>query len=174
MLLRLFFAIPIPEKVKAELLGLFPAKKFPGMRFTPEENLHITAHFLGAVEEEKIPEVIQKAKKVSEHTSTFSLMLDSFKTIWEGKKPVMIWAQFHDNLSYENLCFRLRESFPTDENRKPTPHITLARIRQLKQVPFELPSAKKISVLVEQVELWQSFTKAEGAEYKCLHTWKLK
>src|SRR5438552_1467159 len=128
---RLFFALPIPVELRQKLLAAFPRKNLPGIRFTPLENLHITAHFLGATSAEKIPDIIQQANEVSESTSSFELKFDSFKTIFQKKKPVMIWAQFEENSLYENLCLKLREAFPTDENRKPNPHATLARIKQL-------------------------------------------
>ncbi|HYV94271.1 MAG TPA: RNA 2',3'-cyclic phosphodiesterase [Chitinophagales bacterium] len=171
---RLFFAIPIPIELRQKLLSAFSQKNFPGIRFTPIENLHITAHFLGTTSEEKIPEMLQRAKQISESTSSFELKLDSFKTIFQKKKPVMIWAQFEENFSYENLCLKLREAFPTGENRNPNPHATLARIKQLKQLPFEPPKAKSFSFVTDSLELFESLTHPEGAEYKLIERWKLK
>ena len=171
---RLFFALPIPTELKQKLLSAFPRKNFPGIRFTPLENLHITAHFLGATSAEKIPQIIQRAKEISESTSAFELKFDSFKIILEKKKPVMIWAQFEENSLYENLCLKLRETFSTDEHRKPNPHATLARIKQLKQLPFELPKASSFSFVIDQLELFESLTHPEGAQYKLIERWKLK
>jgi 2'-5' RNA ligase len=171
---RLFFALPIPARLKKQVFGLFPKKTFHGIRFTPEENLHITVHFLGATPEEKIPELIQSAKEISDHTSSFELKFDSFKTIEKNKKPVMIWAQFGENDDFEKLCLKLRSAFPTNENRKPNPHATIARIKQLKQLPVELPKENPFSFVVDQLELFESLTHPEGAQYKLTDHWKFR
>ncbi len=80
----------------------------------------------------------------------------------------MIWAQFEENSVYENLCLKLCEVFPTNEERKPIPHTTLARIKQLKQLPFELPKAQAFSFTAAHLELFESLTHPEGAEYKLI------
>ena len=171
---RLFFAIPITIELRQKLLSAFPQKIFPGIRFPPIENLHITAHFLGSTEREKIPGIIEHAKEICESTSSFELKFDSFKTIFQKKKAVMIWAQFEESSLYENLCLELRKAFPTDENRKPNPHATLARIKQLKELPFELPKAQTFSFIADNLELFESLTHPKGAEYKLIDRWKFR
>jgi RNA 2',3'-cyclic 3'-phosphodiesterase len=170
---RLFFALPIPIELRQKLLSSSPRKHFHGIRFTPEENLHITVHFLGATEEEKLPEIILKAKEISQSTSSFNLKFDSFKTIFEKRKPVMIWAQFEENSSYENLSLKLREAIATDEKRKPNPHATMARIKQVKELPFGIPKSESFSFAVDELQLLESFTHADGAQYKVIASWKL-
>ena len=171
---RLFFAIPIPIEQKQKLLASFPQKNLSGIRFTPLENLHITAHFLGATSEEKIPAIIQHAKGISGSISSFGLKFDTFKTIYQKQKPVMIWAQFEENSLFENLCLQLRAAFPTDENRKPNPHATLARIKQMKKLPFDLPVINSFSIVADQVQLFESHTLAEGSQYEIIDTWNFK
>src|SRR5437868_654616 len=101
-MLRLFFALTIPTEFKQKLFSSFPRKSFPGIRFTPLENLHITAHFLGATSEENIPTIIQRIKEISESTSPFELRSNSFKIVFQKEKPTMIWVQFEENSFYEN------------------------------------------------------------------------
>ncbi len=96
------------------------------------------------------------------------------KTILKERKPVMIWAQFEENAAFEQLSIALRKCFPTDEKRKPNPHLTLARIKQLKQLPFELPEVKPFSFMAAAVELWESKLGSEGAAYSLIERQKLK
>jgi len=46
---RLFVAIELPRRIKAELDGL--RKEIPGVRWVPLDQLHLTLAFLGEVEE---------------------------------------------------------------------------------------------------------------------------
>src|SRR6266480_2630356 len=110
---RLFIAIPVPIKVRKYLLSCFPKKNFPGIRFSSEENIHITAHFLGSTPDEKIPEIIQSGKEISLSVSPIEFKFDSIKTIFKDRKPIMIWTQFMENPAFEALCYRYREAFPT-------------------------------------------------------------
>lgn len=168
---RLFFAIPVPIKIRKQLLSAFPQKNFQGIRFTPEENIHITAHFLGATPDEKIPGIIQAAKEISLSASPIEFKFDSVKAVFKDKKPVMIWIQFEENAAFENLCLKFREAFPTDEKRKPLPHLTLARIRQLKKLPFELPVVHPFSFIAERIDLLKSNLHADGAQYEQITGW---
>ena len=175
---RLFFAIPVPIKVRKYLVSCFPPRKesfgqknFSGIRFTPEENIHITTHFLGATPDAKIPEIIQSGKEISLSASSIEFKFDSVKTVFKDKKPVMIWIQFEENTDFETLCQKYREAFPTDERRKPLPHLTLARIRQLKKLPFDLPHINRFSFIADRVELWKSNLQTDGAQYEQITSW---
>ena len=83
----------------------------------------------------------------------------------------MIWAQFEDSNAFDSLCLELRKSFPTDEKRKPLPHLTMARIKQLKKLPFDLPSFNIFSFAADRMELWESHLDSDGAEYKMIESW---
>jgi 2'-5' RNA ligase len=85
----------------------------------------------------------------------------------------MIWAQFEESPGFEKLCLQLREAFPTEEKRKPNPHATLARIKRLKRLPFELPQGKTFSFVADRIELWESKLSSEGSQYQMLESWKL-
>jgi 2'-5' RNA ligase len=173
-MLRLFYALPIPSAIRQQLLASFPQKKFAGVRFVAEENLHITLHFLGDVPEEKLQEVISSGKGISHTAPSFCLRFNSLQTIFKERKPVMIWAQFEDSPAFENLCLELRKSFPTDEKRKPLPHLTIARIKQLKKLPFDLPSLNTFSFETDHLELWESHLDLDGAQYKMIESWNLR
>ena len=169
-MLRLFFAIPIPDEIKKELISLFPRQNFHGIRFTKEENLHVTAHFLGSTPDEEVAKIIIRSKEIAENISPFALKIESVKEIAKQRKPEMIWVQFGESQAFENLCLKLREAFPTDEKRKPNPHATLARIKQLKKLPFEIPKVKPLFIKVSELELWKSDLQSTGAEYTKLET----
>lgn len=173
MVKRLFFAISIPEDCKQLLLQLFRKKDFHGIRWVSKENLHITIHFLGATSEESLANILERIPSICSPVAPFDLKFEDFSTVIKDKKPVMIWAKFEENKAYDSLCYALRKEFPTEENRKPLPHLTLARIKQLHQLPFDLPKAKSFSFVVNSVELWESHLNASGSTYKIIKHWAL-
>jgi 2'-5' RNA ligase len=63
--------------------------------------------------------------------------------------------------------------FPTGKNRKPVPHATLARIKQLRSLPFELPGIKAFSLLVDKLHLWESHLNSSGSEYSSVSSFRL-
>ena len=87
---------------------------------------------------------------------------------------MMIWLQFEASKPFDELCFKFRKSFPTVENRTPIAHLTLARIKQLRRLPFELPKAKSFSFMARQVQLFESHLASAGSEYQLLENWDLK
>lgn len=171
---RLFFALPVPEECKPKLVSGFPQKKSHGVRMVPEVNLHITLHFLGDTKEDQVKDIIRQLQVVASDYGSFEMKFAGLKTILKERKPVMIWAQFEENAAFEQLSIALRKCFPTDEKRKPNPHLTLARIKQLKQLPFELPEVKPFSFMAAAVELWESKLGSEGATYSLIERQKLK
>lgn len=172
--MRLFFAIPVPTEHRRTLLSVFPPAHYPGIRFTIPEQLHITLHFLGETEKGKLPSIISAANRVAATYMAFELKFRSFKVIQKQHKPVMIWAQGEQDEAFEALCMQFRNALPTGENKKPDPHITIARIKQLKQLPFELPQLKPFSFKAERIELFESVTDPAGAVYKLVEKWELK
>ena len=171
---RLFFALTLPATVRELLLRASPQKNHFGIRFTSLENLHITTHFLGAISEDNLPDIIRKAETLAASSPPFHLQFESFKMIRKEKRAVMIWAEFKEEPLYESLCMDLRKLFPTDENRKPLPHATIARIKQLRQLPFELPHVKPFSMEVASLALMESKLDPSGASYEMIAEWKLK
>ncbi|MBK9730763.1 MAG: RNA 2',3'-cyclic phosphodiesterase [Chitinophagaceae bacterium] len=171
---RIFFAISIPPETRQSLWQLFSHQHYFGIRWIDQEQLHITVHFLGEVENETIAQIALQLPVICNSIPAFDLQIENFRTVSKNQKPTMIWAQLEDHLSFSALCLSLRSSFPTGETRMPQPHITLARIRQLHQLPFDLPKAKPFLIPVNSVELWESHLHADGSKYQVLGQWKLK
>ncbi|HEB01427.1 MAG TPA: RNA 2',3'-cyclic phosphodiesterase [Candidatus Portnoybacteria bacterium] len=177
---RIFVAINLPSEIKKKFLSF--QQKWPDLpvRWTKEENLHITLIFIGYVGDEEIVETCQIAKGVTQKQTPFEINL---KRIYLGPPqgtPRMIWvegeksqelAELKDNL--EKSLLRSQNSGPkSKEVRAFSPHITLARIKQLKW--RELKEKPKIdleisaSFLVSSIEIMQSTLKPEGPEYVIL------
>ena len=170
---RLFFVIPIPEDLKQLLVAPFAKKDFFGVRWIAKENLHVTLHFLGDTTDETQDHIKIMMPTLCNPLPSFDLELECYKAVSKNGKPVMLWASFTENTFFESLSWSLCNIFQSDEAQKPLPHITLARIRQLHQLPFNLPKTKSFSLRVNSVELWESTLHESGAAYKTIAQWKL-
>lgn len=174
MVYRLFFAIPLTDDCKTALQAPFRHQKHYGIRWVKKENLHITLHFIGAVKDYRPLGFSAAVDAACNQFSPFELQLSGFRAVLKGSKPSMIWAQFEQQPQFDHLCTALSRIFPGDESRKPVPHVSLARIRQLHQLPFELPGTPAYTLKVGTVALWNTTLLETGAEYQCLSSWKLK
>ncbi len=170
---RVFFAIPVPEDQKEKLLIPFTGKQNFGIRWVAKKELHVTAHFVGSLPDNDLDSLLKQATITCASASDFELVFDSFRCLNKNGKPVLLWAQFVDNPAFSALSYTLRNAFPGEETRKPLPHITLARIKQLKVLPFDLPVIRKFSFQVNHVELWESHLQASGSVYEKIDSWKL-
>jgi RNA 2',3'-cyclic 3'-phosphodiesterase len=175
---RLFFAIPAKDKYGELLDTLIKDNGKPdGVKWVKPENLHITVLFLGSVSTNKIEEIIEAAEKVATNSPPFVLTPDGFTLMPSENKPKMAWIRFKDNEAFTTLHQTLKEAlkdcFDGTEEKKPLPHITLARFKNGETIrkPEEIDSE---TLITTAIELWESETRQEGPIYKPIKTFSLK
>jgi len=184
---RVFIAINLPEDIKKELLNY--QSKWPELpiRWTKEENLHITLLFIGYVSDEEIGEICKIAKELGQQYSPFFIR---FNRVCYGppKKmpPRMIWVEGERVKELSDLKSALENSLSGSgirfeaENREFRPHTTLGRIRtwEWRQIePEERPEVEEeisLSFEVKSIEIMESRLKRGGAEYSVLETCSLR
>ena len=170
---KLFIAMPAPPVIagaRKELIQLNSAHT--GIKWVPEENLHITVFFLGFVEVGHIPVIKQVMTDCLLNIPAFTLHMTGI-TLEGGRRdhPSMIWARFERDVHFSKLARKLGEKlvpylsapakFPD-----PIPHITIARIKH--------NPAPNISVAItcearfEGYELWRSISIEGGVKYEKL------
>lgn len=124
--MRLFAAIVLPEDVRSELAGL--AGGLPGARWSPEENYHLTLRFIGEADRGFAEELADALSHVG--GEGFELEVRSLGS-FGGARPRAVWAGIAPSEPLTALRRRVesalvRAGLPPEE-RKFTPHITLAR-----------------------------------------------
>ena len=124
--MRLFAAILVPEDIRRELAGL--AGGLPGARWSPEENYHLTLRFIGEVDNGFAEELAEALSHVG--SEEFELAIESLGS-FGGARPRAVWAGVAGSAPLTALRRRVesalvRAGLPPEE-RKFTPHITLAR-----------------------------------------------
>ncbi|WP_034256715.1 RNA 2',3'-cyclic phosphodiesterase [Adhaeribacter aquaticus] len=138
--MRLFIAVPLDQYIKLNLVKLREGYKTAEIRFIPEENLHLTLHFIGDYPENKVPELAKLLQEIASFQSTFDL---TFQEIAPGptlRSPRLIWARFQENKLYEELATKICAAMhaPPGAHGKFIPHVTLARFRKDTNKPQNL------------------------------------
>lgn len=137
---RLFLSIPLPDdliKVLLDVRGQFNVQMACsfGLRWTKEENLHITVYFFGDAAEDKISELSARLRAVARGRRDFKMRFSQLEYAPPGASaPSMIWAVFAANQEYKQLTMsvaRIAEQFLRIRpgRKEAIPHATLARFR---------------------------------------------
>ena len=184
---RIFIAINLPENIKKKLAAF--QEQFLGTpaKWTRPDNFHITLLFLGNVQEEEIPQIIEKVQAATESVEAFTLDLNRITFFPEQKiPPRMIWARGEPVEELTALQKKISSSLSqfsevADENNKNfTPHITLARVNQweFRQIdPEEREVINEdifLKIPVNSIEIMESELRKGGSAYSVLQSFNLQ
>jgi 2'-5' RNA ligase len=127
-MIRLFVAIDLPDGVAESLVRLQAG--VPGARWQTREQLHLTLRFIGEVDERDAASIDDMLASIGDPRFTVEL-----KGVGEfgGNNPRALWAGVAANEALKHLQRKVetvlqRLGLPAEE-RKFTPHVTLARLR---------------------------------------------
>ena len=168
---RLFFALWPDDAIRQQLVDAYA--RIPGLKGQRDvlpNNLHMTLHFLGNIEASRVDCFRRQAEVISAHR--FQLQLDRFGYF---KKARVLWLgceQLPDELIqlHANLGASIQACDFQPELRPFHPHVTLAR--KLRHAPQFVP-VKPIVWNLDKFVLIQSFTHAEGVEYRVKQSFPL-
>ena len=168
--MRLFFALPLPDGLKAQLAHWRDGLPIQG-RPTLPSNFHQTLVFLGQVEPGYLQALLELGQR--QQLAGFELNYDKFGAwfrpgvffVAPGKLPVPL-LELVDNLRVGANALGLNI-----ESRRYKPHITLFRkVRKLPDLDSRLPAFR---LRADRFALYQSCSGKNGVEYRPLETWRL-
>lgn len=172
--MRLFIAVNLPKEVKDYLWQL--KEEYHGLgkiKFTPKKDYHITLKFLGEVKEDRLEEIKQRLSNV--HLNSFTASLYELGHFNYG----VLWVSSDPKEKIIELARKVDEQlleYPNDY--PPNPHITLARIKSLKnKKEFEKKlgiEVKKMEFRVASFELMKSELSKDGSKYSIMETYSLE
>ncbi|MBD3671538.1 MAG: RNA 2',3'-cyclic phosphodiesterase [Gammaproteobacteria bacterium] len=167
--MRLFFALwpdqPVREALEAARVELFPGP-VPG-RPMRTENLHLTLHFIGQIDDSALDCYRHAAQEV--RMQPFELVLDHAgyfprpRVVWLGVRevPSSLKALVDDLGATLEACGHRIEARPF------LPHLTLLR----KVHYFDPSPIRPVSWSVRDFVLVRSQTLPEGARYQVIDRW---
>ncbi|MBN2240018.1 MAG: RNA 2',3'-cyclic phosphodiesterase [Dehalococcoidales bacterium] len=135
--IRTFIAIEIPEGVKAQLdsiISSLQSKSTASVKWVETGNIHLTLKFLGDIDVSLVGPVTEVLKEASKAVTPFMLEMNKLGVFPNPKRPRVAWAGLDGDIKQLN---RLQQSIESDleslgferENRKFSPHLTIARVR---------------------------------------------
>jgi len=183
---RAFIAIAVPESVlkscqdiMAQLRGL----NLQG-RFAKTQSIHLTLQFLGNIEEDQIVGIAQVLKQAGREIAPFDLEVRGLGVFPQLSNPRVVWIGVEPVDGLMKLQSKIQQGleplgFPK-ENRDFHPHLTLLRLKSRRNLgplteylQAEGPHQQAGVIQIEQIHLYQSILKPQGAEYRQLLTFGL-
>ncbi|MBI2916934.1 MAG: RNA 2',3'-cyclic phosphodiesterase [Chloroflexi bacterium] len=185
---RAFVAIELPEGIRSALSRVIVGLRGSGgdaVRWVNPGGIHLTLKFLGDVEEPLITDLVRALEAACGPVPAFSLALGTPGAFPSTGSPRVLWIGLTGQL--DSLAFlqrRVEDSlqplrFPP-EDRAFSPHLTLGRVRESRQVgtaqrrqlgqaisACQVPPAQPF--VVDGVALIRSQLTPQGAIYTRLH-----
>lgn len=173
---RLFVAAPLPEALITELEAYLPPYEQPGIRVVPEENWHLTFHFIGNVPNAQVADITAKLQEMAATFEPFTLKLLRVAPGPNAKMPRLIWAQFAENKTFEKISRAITLGLGAKmEHQHPIPHITLARFAKDLKPPKlpATPARENTSFEVKELALWESELRQPHPHYRVLQSFNI-
>lgn len=165
---KIFIEIAIPRHIKKRAMQKTSGWKDLPVKWTKEENLHLTVAFLGYVDEEVLPEICQKVREAVEKIEPFEIGFDRIEmSPVEDPRLIQLSGSPSEDLRILNEEVERLLGMMPPKHKQFNPHITLGRIRKQKWKELEqkpIVGGKLEAVMpVESVSVMESV--GDGAEY---------
>lgn len=184
--MRLFYAIDTPmeikDKIKEVQIQLMDTNA--DVKWEPKEKFHITIKFLGDTDEKTFPHVENYLKELGDKFQAFIIKYKSLGCFPNYKQPRVVWVGTEVE---SDVIFKIKDFLDENlkrfgykvEDRKFHPHITLGRIKSIRNIKNLISILENLKFETEPVKcgeiiLMQSILKPTGSEYKVLRTVNLK
>ncbi len=178
--MKLFYAVDLPPKaIKLMFKETSELREeYAQFSWVPIDNLHITLHYLGELNENKLDDLKEKTERAIfdiKPTQLFGFGLDIFIST-----KIVIYVAFHKNRDVETLRTRLSEIYSPQEKRTFIPHLTIARWKVPSKQQY-LHLKKKLhrteislEFPIDKIHLYESIARPKFPLYKKVHTFELK
>ena len=179
---RTFIAFSPSETIKKEIVLV--QKKFceskADVYWEPGDKLHATLRFIGAVESDTLPEIINIVRGVIEYYPPFTITFESVGAFPNIRKPKVIWIGC---IMESSVLLRLkceidsalhRLGFPVEE-RAYAPHVTIGRVRSERGLKYllsmlETSTFEPRTESIGSIFVLRSELTSLGSEYSVLET----
>ena len=169
-MIRLFVALTLPESLRLRLSALKGG--VPGARWLNPDNLHLTLRFIGEVETGTADDLDAALGGVVAHA--FDLSLSGVGFFGKPNAARILWAGVQPSDALNHLQAKIeaalaRAGLPV-EQRRFSPHVTLARLRRspgnrIEQFVADNAGFHADLITVDRFTLYSSFLSSSGAIY---------
>ncbi len=144
----------------------------PIWRWTPHDQWHVTALFIGYRPEKDLQDITASITSVAQTTARFTLHDGELKAMPE-ERPSMLWIRFavSPELTALNSALAQALGVPPSPYSPYLPHITLARGKGDVPSSFDVPVIHRSPI--EELTLFRSDPGPDGTVHTALATWIL-
>jgi len=153
------------------------------INWVPVNNLHITLNFLGDTEEELLADIVRSIENIVRGKTGFELTLRSFGVFKNLREPRVIWIGCDPcpvlGMIKKELDGCLSGFGFEPENRAFSPHLTLGRVREIRQqnqLSQLITLYKEVEIqkqMVDKITLYESKLTPAGTEYMPIQVFPL-
>jgi len=184
--MRAFFCLPVPAAARHTLACTSDAlRDSVQMRasWVAEENYHFTVRFLGEIDPMLTVDLKEMATRVASSIPPFSLRIDRVGGFPALDRARVVWAGGETPDAFSDLVQRISEALERlgfeRERRRPTAHVTLARVKgrpdpQLATLAARLNPLDIVDVAADRLVLMESQLGPRGATYSPLFETSLR
>jgi 2'-5' RNA ligase len=175
---RAFLAIDLPASVRKEIGAVIARLKRSGadVKWAKAENLHLTLKFLGTTPVAAAGTLEAALRGALRDCAPFGLRLEGLGAFPAKDKPRVVWAGLAEGAEALGALAKRVEETAVEagfrpETRPYVPHLTLGRVRSLKNTralawELESPFASRETFTADRVFLYRSVLQPEGAVYE--------
>lgn len=180
--MRTFIAIELSPEVKEYLSEIQTETQKHCRRgnYTPQDNFHITLHFLGEIDPSDVEYVKEAMFEAAQRNKVFDLKLGQIGFFGRGDRGIL-WAGLDKSDSLQRLFFSLEKSLERQgfarEKKGLSPHVTLGREVEPQRSFSDVQKAVIMDgkrFTVEKITLMESVRKGPRLVYKPLYCQLLK
>ncbi len=189
-MLRLFFAVPVPDDARArvgELIARVQASVGDGtarIRWVRVDGLHLTLRFLGPTPEDRVPPLEAAADALASAGTPFEVVLTGGGAFPSLVRPRSLWVGVHEGADRlaklaEGLTAAAGECGLVLDTRPFTPHLTIARTDGVRLGPAAAHALQAaaddldVRFNVDRLVLFRSILGGGPARYEPLHEARL-
>ncbi len=179
-LIRTFIAVKIPRPQLLEIQNIQNAAKKNGgdIKWVNPDNMHLTLKFLGDVDPVQIKKIAEAVRNAVQSESAFHVSIKGFDGFPNLVKPRVLWLGIEKGKDVlvriaghidENLS---KQGF-SPEKRPFSPHLTLGRVKSLKNVKDAVDCLKSTPIdmngfYVTEISVIKSELNPSGSIYTVL------
>jgi 2'-5' RNA ligase len=177
--MRVFIALSLDKEIR-EGLGQTISRyqdNFPGIKWVPAENLHLTLKFLGEINRFDLHQVISALERISTGFCPFPMAVQGAGFFPAVGSPQIFWAGIKADRELSDLAKAVTREIPGGDSKKFHPHITLGRIRgnsslagDLARLFLEDAPQGWGAMQVSGIDVYESILLPAGPTYKKIQT----
>ncbi|MDD5259954.1 MAG: RNA 2',3'-cyclic phosphodiesterase [bacterium] len=184
--MRVFVSVGIDPEIKEKVAEVQDQLKLANadVRWVAKENLHLTLHFCGEVNEKKAQDIITVCRGIASEISPFSLEIKYVGTYPPYGDPRIIWTGVEQGRDEAITLIEVTKRHLTlltgvTEKKDISPHLTFGRIRTTTNIGVLTTQLHKFANLgfgvqtVDKILVMESKLKPTGPVYSVLEEIKL-